>query len=100
MIRTAARKTLLLAVATLGMGALAVNCSRSGTGNSDSSSNLGSVGLAISLPSGATVSSVHYSVKNSGGAEVRWVTSRPAIRAPRSPSSSAAFPPGPATPSS
>ena len=32
---------------------------------------MGSVGLAISLPSGATVSTVHYSVKNSVGAEVR-----------------------------
>lgn len=70
MIRTAARKTLLLAAATLSVGALAVNCSHNN--NPSSSSDLGSVGLAISLPGGATVSSVHYSVKNSSGTEVRF----------------------------
>ena len=70
MIRTAARKTLLLAAATLSLGALAVNCSHNNSPSSNS--DLGSVGLAISLPGGATVSTVHYSVRNSSGTEVRF----------------------------
>ena len=68
MIRTAARKTLLLAAVTLSMGALAVNCSHK---DNAPSSDIGSVGLAITLPGGATVSTVHYSVKNSAMVEVR-----------------------------
>ncbi|MEP6652026.1 MAG: hypothetical protein ABJA82_01625 [Myxococcales bacterium] len=64
---TTARKAILLAAAALSVGALAVNCSKKDTG---SNSAVGSVGLALTLPSGATVTSVHYSVKNSGSTEV------------------------------
>jgi hypothetical protein len=67
MIRTAARNAVLLASVALGMGALAVNCSQR---NTVPNSNVGSVGLAITLPSGAIVSTVHYSLENSGGSEV------------------------------
>ena len=69
MIRTAARKALLLAAVTLSMGAVAVNCSHRDTADGPSSA-IGSVGLAITLPSGATVSTVHYSIKNASNVEV------------------------------
>jgi len=68
MIRTAARNTMFLAAAALAMGALAVNCSR----NKEPANNseLGSVGLAITLPSGGTISSVHYVIRNSAMVQV------------------------------
>jgi len=68
MIRTAARKAVLLATVALSLGALVVNCSRRTTLSPNS--DVGSVGLAITLPSGAIVSTVHYSVKNSTSTEV------------------------------
>ena len=67
MIRTVARKAILLAAATLCVGALAVNCSHKDTG---SQSEVGSVGLAITLPGGGIVSTVHYSVHNAANVEV------------------------------
>lgn len=69
MIRTAARKAILLAAVTLSVGAVAVNCSHRDTSDSPGSA-VGSVGLAITLPSGATVSTVHYSIKNGSNVEV------------------------------
>jgi hypothetical protein len=69
MIRTAARKAFLLAAVTLSVGAVAVNCSHRDTSDGPGSA-IGSVGLAITLPSGATVSTVHYSIKNGTNVEV------------------------------
>ena len=69
MIRTAARKAFLLAALTLSVGAVAVNCSHRDSTDGPSAA-IGSVGLAITLPSGATVSTVHYSIKNGSNVEV------------------------------
>jgi len=57
MIRKAASKATLIAAVTLVSGAVAMNCSK----KSDSD-DIGSVGLALSLPGGDTVNTVHYVV--------------------------------------
>lgn len=69
MIRTAARKALVLAAVTLSVGAVAVNCSHRDSSDGPSA-DVGSVGMAITLPSGGTVSVVHYSIKNATNVEV------------------------------
>jgi len=57
MIRKAASKFMILTAATLASGALAVNCSK----KSDRD-DVGSVGLALVLPGGGIVNTVHYSI--------------------------------------
>jgi len=68
MIRSTARKVTFLAAAALCTGALAVNCSK---GSSVPKSDVGSVGLELSLPGGGVVSTVHYSLRTSTMTEIR-----------------------------
>lgn len=68
MIRSSARKVMILAAAALCTGTLAVNCSK---GGSPTKTDVGSVGLALTLPGGGIVSTVRYSLRNSSNAEVR-----------------------------
>jgi hypothetical protein len=64
MIRFSARTNKLLAVVALLSGATAVNCSK---GTSNSSTDVGSLHLALTLPDATTLDSVTYTVKASDG---------------------------------
>src|SRR5579863_7332457 len=66
MIRTSTTRAMVLAALTVGAGALGINCSSSNKAGSD----VGQVTLALSLPSGATVSSVHWSIASTSVATV------------------------------
>ena len=59
MIRKAATKVMFMAAITLTSGALVVNCSK---GTSQDKETLGSVGLALTLPGGATINTVNYTI--------------------------------------
>jgi hypothetical protein len=57
---------MVLAALALGAGAVGINCSSSKTNNG----SLGQVTMALTLPSGVTVSSVHYSIQSTSIATV------------------------------
>ncbi len=62
MIRSSARKTALLAVATLAVGATAVNCTQKRGGPQTLPDETGSISLQLTLPSGAEVTMVDFEV--------------------------------------
>src|SRR6516162_8852881 len=64
--RISARLSGLLAAGALCTGVLAANCSK----NTDHS-DVGTMKLALTLPSGATVNSVHWEIDSSTGAVLR-----------------------------
>ena len=70
MIRSSAKMTALAAVALLG-GVTAFNCSRNGSGSSDS---IGHVNLALTLPSGSHINAVTYLIHSAGTAGVTDVS--------------------------
>jgi hypothetical protein len=61
MIRKAASKIMILAAATLASGAIAINCSKKAD-----SEDVGSVGLALTLPGGGIINTVNYTISGNG----------------------------------
>jgi len=61
MIRKAASNVMILAAVTLVSGATIVNCSKG-----DKDKDIGSVGLALTLPGGGIVNTVNYSITGGG----------------------------------